>query len=475
MCFRSHLVHQAVTRSTCRNGRSRRVKNGPMQDDAQAALDQLEARLEMSDRVQLVGWLAGPLERSFAIRIGEILDEVDRWTKRSRSNRGPGPMKSLPKVDRIRVERAVERFFSSMTSAGGAIAELDFDDFEHADDVALIPYEQRLLIGRLLIGETDEQLMTAALVHDLRSPDDLRLAERLMSDRLSDARSPAVLEGLLVTAFGAFEDLMLPLVRIALMTTESFAVDGDDEFAHLKRLVSASVNCIRGGPTSWKSTWMSEMEFDLSTLVDDWDALIEAHLRRNALVHHGGRVDGAYLKRLPGSLQAPALGEALVVDGPYLADSVQALRAVGSGLATLLPSLVADDSEHLPLSRPNDLVCDLLRGHRYADAVCVAKAFRANEPDPDSRATLYINELMARRNSGTPMIEIRSAVEALEKPSDDLGWDIAVAALVRNEDALLTALRAARRAGVDLSLYRRWPLLANASPRVVTILSRRKS
>jgi hypothetical protein len=204
--------------------------------------------------------------------------------------------------------------------------------------------------------------------------------------------------------------------------------------------------------------------FDASTLVPDWDLVLEAHQRRNVLIHHGGRADRAYLQHLPPSRTRPSLGEPLVIDQRYVLDVVYSLRALGSGLATLWPRLLAGDADPPRLSSPTELVVELMQARRWAEALRVAQTLRMFEPDAQTNASLQINEWLARRElAGTPN-DIKHEVAAWNPPDDSPRWQFAVALLLRRSADAEIALATSDARGIPRSTYRGWPLVDLAEP-----------
>jgi hypothetical protein len=431
-----------------------------MTDDASELVARLEARVEQSSRVQVFGWIGGAIERGFVIRLREIeraLVGHDRSQSAVQRHELREFKSNVGGRDRRRLERAVEQFFDDLKVAAS------LDEFNDPGSKAIgdlsVPYEQQLLVGRLLVGEDRLDSATRSLLAAVSTAEEMAMVETLMSFRLSSLRSPAALEGLLATALGAFEDLLMPLVRLALMTTLEFTGDTHDDSDYLIALNKRARKFIAGGPNEWAPAIQRLCSFDPRSLVADWDGLVEAHQRRNALIHNGGRADSGYLRNLPASCRRPQVGELLHIDVPYLKDVIYSLRALGSGLALLWPTFFAPEDEETGLDRSNSLVYDLLLAGRWADAHKVGTVFIRYERDDQQAALLQVNTWLARRELTDEASWLRAEISMWTPPDDSPRWQLAVALLLRDDAGTRDALRASDAQGIPKKTYANWPLV----------------
>lgn len=165
-------------------------------------------------------------------------------------------------------------------------------------------------------------------------------------------------------------------------------------------VVSAAVlKLIAGGIENWSAYLIRWPKIPLRDVVRDWDAVVEAFVRRNALVHAAGRVDADYLRRLPQSYPRPVLGSSVHCTHEYLLSAVDRFGAVGAALPHLLfaklrPGVLPADTAVRP-------VVVLLERGRFADAEALAGVFLdLLDVTLEDRDILQVNRWMAIREQG---------------------------------------------------------------------------
>ncbi|MEQ8435951.1 MAG: hypothetical protein RIB65_00555 [Ilumatobacter fluminis] len=450
-----------------------------MKDDATEALEMLEQRAELSTGAQLVGWVSGALRRSFEQRLREITVETIRYATSGRARGVDADVERagrlLRSADRRRLESTVADFFESIEREAlqaAAALELVEDD----EPPVGLTREFQLILGGLLVSSTTESGAATAITSAVTSMDEFQFVDALMSSRLQADRSPVVLEGLLVGAVAAFEDLLVPLIRIAVLVKGDYLDREDPPEVILKALHKDASAVTAGGPGIWRGRLIDRVGIDLARFVGDWGAFVELHYRRNVVAHHGGRADGKYVSKVEAlGERPPVLSSTLVVDADYVAAAVSMLDAVGSSMAALWPTLLAESDEERPRpSRPNDIVVRLLKAGRWADALAVASAVADYEVDPQSLATLRVNGWMAERELAGTVESIRLEVSGWTPPSEDRRWEIARAALLHDDATLLRLLRQAEAARADMASYTDWPLFRMAGTAVRAYVDQRR-
>lgn len=428
------------------------------EDDLQALLDE---RMAATTRTQIIGWAAGSLERSYSLRIAEIEAAVSAHTPMVVGASMTG-VRSVSRQDRQRLSEAVDTYFTELEAHAREVAASLQPDDEVEPEEAL-PHEQLLILTNVLVGGEQLDALAVNLTSEIRSAADLDVLEQLLGERLLSTRSSVVHEGLLVAAMSALEDLVLPLVRLGIMTTERFGDSDDDDGPYMRRLLHEAKQSIQGGPGRWRGVIHDLSGLDPADLVADWDLLVEAHLRRNTIVHHGGRVDPAYTNRLPPDRLRPGLGQPLDTTRQYVEIVLASLLAVGVGIATLWPVLLAKEPSPQRLMRPNRTVVHLLNGGHWGDARALATALAPHEADEATRHALRVNAWMAAREIAGSPDQIRAEVEDWTPPNDSITWSIARAALLAQNDELRQLLHRSSGRNNEFVDYTSWPLLRHAA------------
>jgi hypothetical protein len=197
-------------------------------------------------------------------------------------------------------------------------------------------------------------------------------------------------------------------------------------------------------------------------VVADWDAVIEGFVRRNAVVHAAGRVDGEYVRRLPKSIPAPVIGASLHCSHEYLLEVLDRLLAVGSALPLLIFQKLRPGS--LSMSTAVSSVVTQLERHRYADAEALASVYLKALPDlPDEdQEILRVNIWMARREQG---VSVEDDVRQWAPTDRDSRWELARACLLLDLKRTQLALEDLRGSGGTPVDVETWPLVVDMARR----------
>ena len=436
-----------------------------MEDRIESLKRLLTDRVEQGTPAQIVGWASGGLERTFSARVDEIVAAIEAYEKAARRAGETDDMrearKGISRPNQLRIRDAVGQFFENLHSAGASMNE-EWSDLPAEPTDAVLPLEQRLIVGRLLIGEDALNEASATLTGAVESVDEMRYAEALLAEQMGRRGSPATLDALFLVACAAFEDLLLSMLRLGILASGQYSgADGDDAEG-LDSLVKVADAAIRGGPVKWRQKVITLTGFDPAELTADWNALIETYLRRNKIVHNGGRVDQKYVNGLLAPAAKPTLGEQLVTTPDYLRAALSRLRAIGAGMATLWPSLLSPD-ERPALNRPVQLVVGLLKENAWGEAERVARTFQRFTDDPAVISPLLINEWMARRELTGDVDSIAQEVSVWSPPDDGPTWRIAVAALLNDAETVRRLIEEERRNGRPVNNLGAWPLIRRLS------------
>ena len=421
----------------------------------------LNERVEQSTPAQMVGWASSGQERAFTLRVDEIASELGSFELAARRQAESASVravrKGIARVDQQRIGKAVETYFDSLERIGLSLDEEWGDLPAEPGDVGL-PQEQRLIAGLLLVGEGAFDGVSMKLTEEVTSVDEMRYVEALLADHMMRRGSPAMLDSLLVVAFAAFEDLFVSLIRLAVLAKGPQAKPKQDGFDETRAIVREAGKALRGGPTKWRPAVLQLAGFDPGDLIPDWDAIVEICLRRNTVVHHGGRVDERYLSGLGESTARPQTGEQLITTPDYLRATLNTLLAVGAGMATLWPNVLFPD-EQSTLNRPVELVVRLLKSEGWGEAERVANTFQTFTDDEEALAPLQVNEWMARRERTGSLEVIADQVASWQPPSDEPVWAIAVAALLGDAQHVCALIENEQQLGRPTADYASWPLI----------------
>jgi hypothetical protein len=434
-----------------------------MEDRAEALVRLLNQRSEQSTPVQVISWATSGQERAFTLRLAEIENSLKEFKRNalrqsSKSDDVRRAQKGIPRPDQQRITAAVDVFFEALEGIGLSLDE-DWGDLPADPGEEGLPQEQRLIVGRLLIGNDALGSVSNQLVQQATTVEEMRFIEVLLADRMRRRGSPAALDSLLIVAFAAFEDLLLSLLRLGIFLRELKTEAAGSEAQETKGLIKAADSAVKGGPKSWRQEVQKLVDFDPAELIPTWSSMVEIYLRRNKIVHNGGRVDSRYVAGLPvGSTSAPQVGEQLLTTPDYVGSTMNTLQAVGAGLARIWPNLLFPD-ERQELSHPIELVVGLLNAEAWGEAEQVSKALRRFTDDAEVLASLQVNEWMARRERLGSTDFIAREVNAWSPPDDEPTWPIAVAALLGDSLSVRRLLEGERQAGRSLSSYGTWPLI----------------
>jgi hypothetical protein len=222
---------------------------------------------------------------------------------------------------------------------------------------------------------------------------------------------------------------------------------------------------LRGSPMDWRELLATRRGIDLGELTDAWNDICEIFARRHVLVHWGGRVDAKYLERLPRGIEAPALGERSVTDASYAKRAIGLISYLGTCLAiTWLALLVPKGAA--PAQLAGDYLYRALKERHFRDAYILADATVSGRELDDMPPVVVANWFMARRDYCGDTRALRSEIEAWQPPVEGYDYQIAKAALLRNDEQLLTALKEVARANPeDLRRLSDWPLLTDMAER----------
>lgn len=433
-------------------------------DDDQDIGELLEQRLADSEQAQIIEWATGSLERVYTVRLNEVRDTLDFLARRGTGVRSSAERSVPPRVRR-KLAGAVDGYISALENHVRTIASA-LSSEAIADEAIDLPYEHVLVATNLLVAGEQLDGLTATLTAQIHSAAEMATVEDLFSERIGSNRSPVVVDGLLVASMGALEELVAALLRLSFVV--GGGVEAVDDRAFVVETTRKAAKAIRGGPARWRPAVLERTGLDPAALVSDWALLVEAHQRRNAIVHNGGRVDAAYLRNASDAAGPCHPGEPLVTDAAYLGRLVASLRALGSGLATVWPVVALERSTKRRLLRPNRSVVELLHGKHWGDASSLATVLERYEADAAARAALRVNSWMARRELAGSAEAIGAEVEHWDPPGDDPSWEIARAALLERYDELATLLSEVgeRRVWIDADS---WPLLKVAAERSTAI------
>ncbi len=301
-----------------------------------------------------------------------------------------------------------------------------------------------------------------------------------LEDRIGKSLVPA--------ATAAFEELLAALLRLWL-TLYPQALDIDKTnmpvgeargYQGREDIIRAAVDnkvreLLRGSPQDWDELLKKRRGIELRGLTDSWDDICEVFARRHVLVHWGGRVDTAYLNRLPRGVQRPTLGTQLTTDAAYVKRAISLLENLGASLAVrwlaeLLPK------GPLPAEFAADHLYAALREQRLHDALVIAEAVVKGRDLDVIPPVVRANWMMARRDSGQDGPGLVGEIEAWQPPADDHDYEIAKASLLRDEGTIVPLLKdIERRSPRDLRRLADWPLLvdmARHSTQVAELLRR---
>lgn len=402
------------------------------------------------------------------------------------------PTESLDRLRRRRAENAadkhMQRIRAQVTAAAPPPDAAQQAKRHHPPgDEQLFAWFMTTLIGPAAVADVGRQF--AEDCDD--DPETARYAIAYAQWKYRAPLGDSVGTALVPATTSAFEELLAALLRlwltrypdalgvdktqIAVGVARSYR-DSDDIF---RSAVDDKVRAVlQKSPFEWSELLERKLKFSLESLTKYWDEVIEVFARRNVIVHWGGRADDDYLSRLPQSATRPATGAAVITDLAYSRRTFDLFEHLGIALAVaFLAHLVPKGP--LPAEYSADFLYLALKEHRPQDAWIIADAVVRDRELRELPGVVQVNWLMARRDVGEDPALLKQEIEAWVPPNDDLDYAIARAALLRDEDGLVSLMEGRLRKDSDaLRGVAEWPLLedmAELSPRIAHLLREGRS
>lgn len=436
--------------------------------DREAIDREIDARIEATSLDVGLHWMVTSVAAGFEARLAQLRSVVERYQSEDVEPQALRQARSkVPRQRRRIVESAVDGFEAGLQLVA---AEADVLAEEEPGTSDLAPQPELAAVGALLlIGESRLNELTSALLVAAHDASGVAYARALLDWRQAHHRPPAYLDACLPAAVSEFEELLAALLRVGQMinpkalnahnrtaTLEQYEARGGLDGARLFAFNEASRSLINDGPVKWRERLGRWPGIDLAELVDDWDSSVEIFLRRNVIIHTGGRADFHYLDRLPKNDDRPQLGELLACEPEYLLGALDRLASLGQALAILWLRKLrpAATAQH---EQANALVVSMLTKRRWGLAERLAGAFLAHEVGTPGQ--MQVNRWMAQREGAGSKEAIEGAVNSWEPPDSGVSWLIAKAALLGDASAVIRELTEAVRIGESITDYASWPLL----------------
>jgi len=333
--------------------------------------------------------------------------------------------------------------------------------------------EQMFAAVMLLAGQSRVKELVRELVEQCGGdPATIRYAIAYSQWTHQKPRSTILARALLPALVASFESLLAALARLWLMLypeafgggqqqvllseVHDYASREDILLLMADRRADAFVN---QDQEQWKAQLTRHLHIDIDHLTSDWSAILEAFLRRNAIIHNGGRVDNEYLARLPRDCPQPDAGTQLETDAAYLNAALDRFSWLGTALSIAWLAHFTPENSNIA-NMADGFVVRALEERRWRDAYFLATLALSNCPPDHAHHELKVNRWMARRELGDGWEQLRGEIEVWEPPEPKPRFRAAKALLLGDEATSLAALKEyARSADVSGKELATWPLV----------------
>lgn len=296
--------------------------------------------------------------------------------------------------------------------------------------------------------------------------------ENLPSSILGKALLPSLTRSV-EDLLGSLIDLLLILHPKALGGT--FNIEEQNKFSlsemynyqtreDLKRLaISEQVGrFLKKGLLKWEKILFQNQKIAMKELVEDWGEVVEAFARRNAVVHSNGLVDQGYLAQTKEiKLRDLKIGDFLNCDWVYTCNILNVIEHLGENLViAFLAKLLPKSTDLVDFSF--NFVIKSLKESRWNDVCRIGKLVLDKYPSDHSHYELKVNLWMAQRELGQNWEVLKKEIQEWQPP-DELRYRLAKAALLLDETATISALKAYKRQENSLAWNSliEWPLIIN--------------
>lgn len=460
-----------------------------LQEELASALTALRTRFDAPIQMQVLSWMVTSARISFETRINTLeraaLDAAKE--RNARPQEVVDASRRLNSKSRRAVEATMERFRDELTVGVAArIEQPSGTSTPVSHDVEPsypLPPEMLAAFAPLALGDELPDLIGTLLKELLEhGRDALTYGNAYLGFLMEQAHPSSAVAALVPAATAEFESLLASLLRIGLLVypdalrvnekrfsiAELRAAGGHQILIQQMAIDKVVEQYLRDTVDAWDRELGKWPGIALRDLTTEWDSVVEMFLRRNLIVHKGGRVDESYLNALPATVERPRLGALLQPDVDYVVDGIRRLATLGRSLAILwLPKLQA--SAEVDGEASVEVVFDLLSEGRWGDAALVCDRFLSglttNDTSDQSEHLLKVNRWLATRELADDVDVIRDEVEAWEPPDDGVDWQVARAALLDDAESTVRLLRELAGGGTSVHRLRSWPLLQTLASR----------
>lgn len=297
------------------------------------------------------------------------------------------------------------------------------------------------------------------------------LADRFNRLILRPRRSDVLRDAMIVSAMSAFEQLIASTLTAlyerypgSISKTEaSFTLAEIQQAASIDEVVQMTIrrkvdSDMRGSLGDWYKAIRSRTGLDLAADLNDWDGLREVNMRRNLIVHAGGRVSREY-RDLPGVAEEVRTGHHLQADLAYVQSALDTVLVAGVLTAALVSQKICESDEHGPFDdQLRAITFDLMADDRWRPVYAMASHLRESAATESDRLVFQVNAWQAQ-----------GRIEGWESIADEVSaWDtsaltpifaVARLALLQEHEAALASLKMLIDEGqLPLRDVETWPL-----------------
>jgi len=419
----------------------------------------------------------------------ETAEQSDRQPRnRPRDLQGMG--REIGRDKRHRAERAADEVAvlaeEDLKAIFSPVGDEEASDNSLGDKKHYPPSPEQLFVFAMIgIGPTRLREVVDRFVSACDSDlPTMRYALRYLQWKRRDPLTTVLGRTLLTDVVAAFEEFLAALLRLwgtlypeALSVGQGqVAIDEVAAYAStddiIRRAIDQKVDDLMdSGIHKWAKTLSQKLQIHLDQLSVDWPAVLEAFARRHTVVHAGGRADEGYLKSLPDGVIKPGLGSPLVCDKNYISRLLHVVEQLATALSVAWMAHFLS-GEQVVSEFASEPVLRALEQERWNDALTLADlALRDYDPDHPQHE-LRVNRWMALRELGEDWEKLQAEIKAWEPPRGETRYQVAKAALLRDEAGFLDALSTYEESGHSVQEIATWPLVVNMKGRSTQIRAR---
>ena len=211
---------------------------------------------------------------------------------------------------------------------------------------------------------------------------------------------------------------------------------------------------VKGAPQEWTERVEQDLGVKIDELAPDWGQICEVFARRNTIVHAGGRIDEAYIKRT--GANDLSVGEVLDTNAKYFTETATAFRALAVRLAVAcFARLVPQGPAPGSFAKPHIYVC--LKRKDWQGARVLATAVVSGREQGELPGEVLVNWWMARREAGEG-VENSGRSDLMGPNTEGPGFALARMALLMDDAGFRRVLK--ERGSEITPRVGDWPLVS---------------